>query len=222
MRITFLGHAAFLIETAGQKIITDPYSSEIGYLPVDERADFVTLSHQNPKWHSCLDDISGDFELINGLEILENGTARGEISFTSILAYERATEGENAMVCLESEGIRVLHSGDCGVLPDDETLRKCGRVDVLLALAGGNPTLNLDDLMILIEKLAPKIVIPMHFGVPGLQMSALGVEEIERRFDEIRVVRNAGSSWEIERETLPGKIQLLILPPLRVASLRSC
>ncbi|PQV62568.1 L-ascorbate metabolism protein UlaG, beta-lactamase superfamily [Abditibacterium utsteinense] len=215
MRITFLGHAAFLIESEQKQIITDPYSREIGYLPINQRTDFVTLSHDNPKWHSCLDDIQGNFEVINGLEIMESGAVRDEISFNSVLAYERENEGENAMVCIEIEGIRVLHTGDCGVLPHDETLKRCGRVDVLLALAGGFPTLNLDDLMILIEKLAPKIVIPMHFSVPNLQMEALGVEEIEKRFQAEQIVRHAESSLHFLWKTLPQHTQLHVLKPLR-------
>lgn len=220
MRLTFLGHAAFLIQSAGKQIITDPYSSEIGYLPVNQRADFVCLSHQNRKWHSCLDDIRGEFEVINGLEIIENGATRGAISFGAVKVFEKPEEGENAMIWMESEGVRVLHMGDCGVLPDDETLEKCGRVDVLLALAGGFPTLSLDDLMIVIEKLAPKIVIPMHFGVPGLAMKALVVEEIEKRFEAYRLVRGQSSSLEISSDLLANTLttgpQLQILKPLRL------
>ena len=64
MRITWLGHAAFLIETETEqgkvRIITDPYSSRTGYDPIDEAADVVTLSHENPKYHSCLDEIEGE------------------------------------------------------------------------------------------------------------------------------------------------------------------
>jgi L-ascorbate metabolism protein UlaG (beta-lactamase superfamily) len=220
MRITFLGHAAFLISHAGIKIITDPYSSEIGYLPIDRRADFVTLSHENPKWHSCLDDVRGAFEIVRGLEFTESCFKCGPLKFGAVRVFEKPNEGENAMIWIEIDGVRVLHMGDCGVLPNDETLQKCGRVDILLALAGGSPTLELDDLMILVGKLSPKIVIPMHYGVPGLQMKALGVEEIQKRFDWPHAgYGNSGNfTVNFNFRTLPRKTQLLILPPLRVAS----
>jgi L-ascorbate metabolism protein UlaG (beta-lactamase superfamily) len=217
MRITFLGHAAFLIETVGNRIITDPYSHEIGYLPVDQRADFVCLSHDNPIWHSCLDDISGDFETLNGLEILEETIERGPLRFGAVKVFEKPNEGPNAMIWIDIEGLRVLHMGDCGVLPHDETLEKCGRVDVLLALSGGFPTLNLEDLMVLVEKLAPKIVIPMHFAVLDLKMKALGVEEIGKRFEARQIVRHEGSILEITPENLLEATQLHVLKPLRIA-----
>lgn len=218
MRLTFLGHAAFLLETRGKRVIFDPYSSEIGYLPVDADADFVCLSHQNPKWHSCLDAVGGDFEILDGLNLVGASVRRGDLSFGAARVFEKPGEGENAMVWLESEGLRVLHMGDCGVLPDEVTLENCGRVDVLLALAGGFPTLALDDLMVLTEKLAPRMVIPMHFGVPGLQMAALDVAAIEQRFQPPHRVRNAGSSLEITPETLPQSAQLQVLKPLRLKS----
>lgn len=216
MRLTFLGHAAFLLETANQRVIFDPFSSEIGYLPLDQNADLVCLSHRNPIWHSSLENVRGDFEVIEGLKIIEAGAHRGEISFGAAQVWEHPREGENAMVWAQSEGIRVLHMGDCGVLPDEQTLEKCGRVDVLLALAGGFPTLSLDDLMVLVQKLAPKIVIPMHFGVPGLQMKALDASEIEARFEARRIVRHEGSSCEIDGQTWPDATELHVLPPLRL------
>ncbi len=47
MRITWYGHAAFLIETQGLRIILDPYRSPDsgGYLPIYEPADLVVVSH---------------------------------------------------------------------------------------------------------------------------------------------------------------------------------
>ena len=56
MRITWYGHAAFLIETQGLRIILDPYRSPDsgGYLPIDEPADLVVVSHENDRYHSHL------------------------------------------------------------------------------------------------------------------------------------------------------------------------
>jgi L-ascorbate metabolism protein UlaG (beta-lactamase superfamily) len=216
MRLTLLGHAAFLIETARQRIITDPYSSQIGYLPIHEGADIVTVSHHNPVYHSCLEELEGDFQVINGLEILESEPKIGDVTFGAVEVFEREpNEGPNAMVWLESEGIRVLHIGDCGVLPSDETLAKCGRVDVLLALTGGAPTIALRDLMEMVEKLQPRIVVPMHFGVPGLSMSALPVEAfIEVWANE--VVAHKGSTFEVAADELPALPELHVLVPARL------
>ena len=184
MQITFVGHACFQIQTGGFKIITDPYSSQIGYSPVNLGADIVTLSHDNPKWHSCLDDVRGDFQVVNGLEIVGETLRAGAISFEAIEVFENLPDdGPNAMLKITAEKTRILHMGDVGHALDDATREKCGEIDVLLAPTGGAPTISLPDLLEFIEKLAPKIVIPMHFGVPNLAMNALPLEAVAALVD---------------------------------------
>ena len=75
MKITWFGHAAFLVEgvnPAGEavRIILDPYNYPAcgGYLPINEAADIVSISHHNERYHSDLSAIEGDYELIDALE----------------------------------------------------------------------------------------------------------------------------------------------------------
>ena len=216
MKITFLGHAAFLLESQGMKIITDPFSPEIGLGPLDKRADLVTLSHENPKWHSHLESVRGDFAPFWGLQHLGENWDYEEISLESVLVWENLpADGPNAMIKITMENLRILHMGDCGHALDDETLGNCGEVDVLLAPAGGAPTLELDDLMNFIENLAPKIVIPMHFGVPNLGMELLGVEKLIEQFEARDVVVRDESRFDLKRSDLPRRTQLHVLRALR-------
>ena len=50
MRIQWYGHAAFLVETQGVRIILDPYRSPDsgGYEPIDEPADVVVVTLDEP------------------------------------------------------------------------------------------------------------------------------------------------------------------------------
>jgi hypothetical protein len=59
MRITWYGHAAFLIETEGLRIILDPFRSPEsgGYAPINDTADLVIVSHENDRYHSHLGQI---------------------------------------------------------------------------------------------------------------------------------------------------------------------
>lgn len=219
MQLTFLGHAAFLIEAAGQRIITDPYSSAIGYAPIDETADWVTLSHDNPKWHSCLDEIGGDFQIVKGLELGEEVREIRPLRFGAVRVYENLPDdGANAMVWIEAEGRRILHMGDCGHALDEATIEKCGEVDILLALAGGPPTIKLPDLMSFVEKLRPRIVVPMHFGVPNLAMKALSVGNLENFWDSEKIFRHQNSNFSPSFDANFMASQLNILPPSRLKS----
>jgi L-ascorbate metabolism protein UlaG (beta-lactamase superfamily) len=218
MRLTLLGHAAFYIETAGLRVVTDPYSPVIGYHPVDMEADFVTISHENPNWHSCLDHINGAYELIDGLSVCGCVVDRGSIAFGAVQVFENLPDdGPNSMVWFESEGLRVLHMGDCGHLPTAEQIEACGDVQVLLALAGGKPTLSLPDLVSFVEKLKPKAVIPMHFGVPGLQMEAQPLSDLVELWPW-PVVQHRGSTVDTAQIEFGTEPVLHTIAPLRQKS----
>ena len=218
LKITFIGHACFCLEWKTRRLLTDPYAPVIGYAPIETRADFVTLSHENPKYHSCLDEFDGFDNAPNaiyrGLEHLGQTVHHGPFALQAIEVFENLpSDGPNAMTLIEADDIRVLHMGDCGYLPTNEQIEACGRVDVLLALAGAGPTIDLPDLLQFIEAVNPKIVVPMHFGVPDLDMKIAPVEELENLWPGEIVHKN--SSCQISRDALPAEAQLWVLEPLR-------
>ncbi len=223
MQVTWFGHAAFGIEANNTRILTDPYSSQIGFAPIDESFDIVTLSHHNPKYHSCLDEVRGAPHVVDGLALARSGQVleRENLRFGAVeVAEDEAGNGPNAMLWLEAAGLRVLHMGDCGHLPSPEQTAACGRVDVLLALAGAGPTLAIPALIGFIEALKPRLVIPMHFGLPQLKTMTLApVEELERafaaRFGAEQVRRAAQPRLLVAPPELPAQSTLLVLPPAR-------
>lgn len=222
MNLTWFGHAAFGLEVGGLRILTDPYSSEIGFAPISEAFDLVTLSHHNPKYHSCLDEVLGAPEVVDGLELARSGEVlrRGEVRFGAVeVAGDEAGNEPNAMVWIEADGVRVLHMGDCGHALGREQVEACGQVDVLLALAGAGPTLSIQSLLDFISALQPKLVIPMHYGTPQLKtMTLLPIEELEGAFGErfgAGQVRRAASSSVVAAPNLTSEPTLLIVPSAR-------
>ena len=77
MRITWYGHAAFLIEAQGKRIILDPYRSPDsgGYEPIDDTADLVVVSHENDNYHSHLGQIVPPFEVLEDLDADDDAVA---------------------------------------------------------------------------------------------------------------------------------------------------
>ena len=62
MKITWLGHAAFLITSdSGTRIITDPYhtADDIKYGRIEETADIVIVSHEQHTDHSNIAAVLG-------------------------------------------------------------------------------------------------------------------------------------------------------------------
>src|SRR3954447_4274821 len=90
MRIKWYGHAAFLIETQGLRIILDPFRSPDsgGYEPIDEPADIVVVSHENDRYHSHLGQIVQPFDVVRALEIPPGGQEVLGIRFEALRVYE--------------------------------------------------------------------------------------------------------------------------------------
>ena len=61
------------------------------------------------------------------------------------------------------DGIRLLHCGDLGHLPDAELVRKAGRVDVILVPVGGFFTIDAAQAKAVCEAFGPRVIIPMHY-----------------------------------------------------------
>lgn len=219
LEITFIGHACLLLEFYGHRLLTDPYSPVIGYAPVDQSVAVATLSHENLKYHSCLDDVRAQ-TVIRGLEHLGETVESGPFSISFVEVFEKLPDGgadfdgPNAMTIIEVADLRVLHMGDCGHLPTPSQTRACGKINVLLALAGAGPTLDLPDLLQFVGAIEAKIVIPMHYGLPGVIGNFEPLGELEKLWPGEIV--SSGARCEINRANLPDNAQLWVLEPLRL------
>lgn len=225
MRITWYGHAAFLIEGENEvgeavRVVLDPYRApDVGtYAPIDDEADVVAISHVNEKYHSHIAGVRGQPEIVDGLTLLDlpqPQMARG-VPFTAVRVWENDERREPiAMVGLTMEGIRILHMGDCGHALSPEEVAACGDVDVLLALAGGPPTLLIPDAAAFIRDLAPRVVIPMHFGNDKINLNLRPVTDLLVLMSSGSVRNLSEPSVEMGTDTLPGPTEVWVLPPAR-------
>jgi L-ascorbate metabolism protein UlaG (beta-lactamase superfamily) len=220
VRVTWYGHACFRVEAGGLAVVTDPYTPETsGFAPVREPAEIVVRSSPDDRFHCNAAMIPGEPELVESVDLARVGprTVRG-IEFDAFATRESLVHKEqpldNAMYRFSMDGVRILHMGDLGNPLEPEHLdRLRGQVDLLFALAGGPPTIDLEDLDRAIAEIRPRLVVPMHFGVPQLKISALPVDVfLSRHGDE--VVRRIGSpSFELDGAPLPEATEIWVLDP---------
>jgi L-ascorbate metabolism protein UlaG (beta-lactamase superfamily) len=220
MRITWYGHAAFLIETQGIRIILDPYRSPDcgGYEPVAEPADLVVVSHENDRYHSHLGQIIPPFETIRARELPPQGTVFRNILIESIHVFEtpeRLPEDEVTIVHFRAEDLHVVFLGDLGhPLTEPEIAPICG-ADIVLAAAGGPPTLDFPDIPPLLDAIDPRIVIPMHFKTPKINLNIQPVERFLEALPRDPIHRPGAHSVEITRASLPVTRTIVLLEHAR-------
>jgi L-ascorbate metabolism protein UlaG (beta-lactamase superfamily) len=220
--IRWYGHACLGVTGAnGTHIITDPYTPETaGYDPVPDQADVVIISSDNDSFHCRADLITGAPQVVNALALAQAGgetIVRG-VPIRAIQAMEALNHREhhpdqNGIYRFEVDGVSFGHMGDIGNALTAEQAAFFAGVDVLFALTGGHPTIELPDLMTLIDAAKPKVVIPMHFRtLRYLPKKIHWVHQFTALFDEAQVDYFAERTVSIAREHLPGQTRVWVLP----------
>jgi L-ascorbate metabolism protein UlaG (beta-lactamase superfamily) len=194
--------------------MTDPYTAGVyglDYAPPSETADVVTVSHDHAD-HNNVAAVKGNPQVVHGPGSQE---AKG-IQFKGVAsAHDQSSgkeRGANTIFCFALDGINVCHLGDLGHDLSDQTAADIGDVDVLLIPVGGNFTIDAALADRICQKLAPKVVIPMHFKndrCPSFPVA--GVDDFTRRRQQVRTI--AGSEVEIEKERLPATTETIVLRP---------
>lgn len=193
MKITYLGHSAFLIEENNYIIAIDPFitgNPKAGAKTGEIQADYVLVSHAHGDHlgdaieisKRCGATIISNYEIAtwcagqgaktHGLHI--GGSAPfpfGRVKLT--IAHHGSTmiSGDGSMLTLGapcgfiiSIGAKtVYHSGDTGLFMDMKLIGELNSIDVALLPIGDNYTMGIDDAVKAVEFLKPKLAIPMHY-----------------------------------------------------------
>ncbi|MDO4326853.1 MAG: MBL fold metallo-hydrolase [bacterium] len=159
MKIEWIGHSCFKVESGGYSIITDPYSegSVPGLAPVKEEANLILCSHEH-----------GDHNArtcVTVKETPENAVCPFQI--TKIETYhdevKGAKRGPNVIHILDDGENKVAHFGDLGCELEPEQLEKLKGLDVALIPVGGFYTIDAVQAADLVRQIKPRIVVPMHY-----------------------------------------------------------
>lgn len=172
LQITPLGHSCFQLSGDDLIIITDPFSSKIGDLPPDLKADIVTISHTQHEDHNAAGRISGDPKVFDWPGEYEVGGVqiRGLSTFHD---DKQGTEkGENTVFVFRFSDATIAHLGDLGHPLDPEILDKMGQIDILLIPVSG-PFIDTKKAKKIIDTIEPRIVIPMHFSDDKINLDIL-------------------------------------------------
>lgn len=226
MQITWYGHAAFgLTPENGPRTITDPYTPEgVGYAAIQDEADLVIISSDDDSAHCRADLIKGGPEVVNALTVAQQGgkTSAQGVEITAIEAAEwdhhpeHAVPGQNGMYRFTLDGIQCAHMGDVGNPLTDAQQAFFEGTDILFALAGGYLTLELPDLMEMVHRTRPKLVIPMHFRTLTYRpRNTMWIESFLSHFKEADVDFAFGPAVEITRQAIPDRTRVLVMDYLR-------
>lgn len=118
----------------------------------------------------------------------------------------------NTVFVLETEGVRFCHIGDNRHDMPDEVRDEIGRVDVLMVTADDSShLLSYDQIDSLVETLDPKVVVPMHYYIPGLTTKSSGLGSVREWLSAQSNVKRMGSeSIDLVSGMLPSEREVWV------------
>ncbi len=200
MKITWHGQSCFKIVTKDTTIITDPFSKDIGLKPPHYEANIVTISHDHYD-HNNVSALRGEPFVIKGAGEYE----LRDIVILGINSFHDQKEGKergpNTIYVIEAEdNMRICHLGDLGQKElTDEQIDAIGDIDILMIPVGGVYTIDSEEAANIINAIEPKIVIPMHYKIPGLNIK-LG--EIDDFLKEMGASKEAVEQLIVKKKDL--------------------
>lgn len=210
VRLTFVGHATFLIESPqGVRIATD-YNDFVrpAVLP-----DIATMNHAHITHYTDAPD-PGIKMVLRGWTP-DGSPARHDVQYkdvrirnvvTNTRTWSGATERNgNSIFIFEIAGLCVVHLGHLHHTLTQQQLDEIGRPDVVMVPVDGSYTLDLDGMVDVLRSLKAQVMLPMHY---------FGAATLQRFLDHV------GTIWPVETAPVPTLVvSKATLPPPKIVVL---
>ena len=208
MTINWYGQSCFRVESKGVSLLFDPFSKEIGLRAPRLNDNIFLVTHEHYD-HNNAKDVPSEAFVIHGPGEYEKSGVYAE----GILSYhdnsQGAERGLNTIYVVRMEDMRLCHMGDFGQAKlTDEQIEAIGDIDVLFIPVGGKYTINGSEAADIVREIEPKIVIPMHYKIPDLNMD---IEGPQKFLKEMGIKPEEVETLRIAKKTLPQEeIKLVI------------
>jgi L-ascorbate metabolism protein UlaG (beta-lactamase superfamily) len=195
VRITYVGHSSFLIESPQLVRIVTDYND---YVRPPVVPDIITMNHAHSTHYTDRPDPAIK-HVLRGWGPTPDQPARHDVSVgdvrvrnvpTNIRDWSGGTERHgNSIFIFEVANLCIAHLGHLHHTLTQQQLNEIGRVDVVFVPVDGSYTLDLEGMMEVLQALKAPQMIPMHF---------FSMYTLQRFLDRAR------QNWELETSEIPS------------------
>ncbi|MEO1282630.1 MAG: MBL fold metallo-hydrolase [Pseudomonadota bacterium] len=213
VRITYVTHATFRIETHGGVAAVTDYSGVAG---AGAPPDVATMNHAHEThWTSTPDPRIR--HVLRGWNPDGDGPANHELTVgdmyirnipTDIRTWVGGSEPDgNSIFIFEVAGLCIGHLGHLHHELAPEDLGLIGQLDIVMAPVDGTWTLPLENMINVLKLLKARLVLPMHaFGQLSLNRFLSGMQS------DFEIIRSGTSTLIVSTNTLPSDPTIHVLP----------
>lgn len=194
IKIRWLGHACFLIEGKGTRLIIDPWIKGNPCCPIKleelPKVDHLLITHDHDDHLGDAVDIAkrdnskviAIYELaeyLRGLGVKECIGANiggwfevDDISYMLTPATHSSIHGSPTGFMIKIDDFIIYHAGDTGIFNEMELLGRLYRINLAMIPIGGYYTMGIREAVMATMMISPRIVIPMHYNTfPAIKVN---------------------------------------------------
>ena len=219
MRIQWYGQSAFELAGEEASVFIDPFGDvsllasrglQFDYPAIEGvEAALLLVTHEH-RDHNGVEAIGGSPTVLRSTA----GTLESPVGEVVAVASEHdaaagTQRGPNTIFVFTLDGLRIAHFGDFGQAAlRDEQAAAIGQVDLVFMPVGGGPTVDAGQAREIVDRLAPRWVVPMHYRTPRVSFLEPADAFVEGFGDA--VVRLEGPSFETGE--LPSGGPVVVVP----------
>ncbi len=211
LRLHFVGHSTYVIETADGTTAATDFT---GFVGPDLIPDLVTMNNAHSSHFTDTPDTRIDHVLKGwgGSEPAYHRLELGEMLVRNVTTDLRGEFGSikdgNSIFIFEVAGLCIGHLGHLHYEPNDEQYALIGRLDVVMVPVDGGRTLDTNSMIRVMKRVHAQLVLPMHwFGNATLESFLVGMS------DEFEIDVRVESSTTTSLRDLPRKPTVRVLLP---------
>ena len=186
--LTYYGHSAFLLQTAGRSVLIDPFLTGNPQAPIsaaDVQADYIVITHGHgdhvgdaveiaKRTHAMVisnheisiwlkaQGVKRTHDMhIGGSHRFSFGTLKLTIAHHGSILPDGSCGGSPAGLLFQTDAGNIYHAGDTGLFGDMALIGEAGLKLAILPI-GDNYTMGPADSLRAIRLLQPEIVMPCH------------------------------------------------------------
>jgi L-ascorbate metabolism protein UlaG (beta-lactamase superfamily) len=185
--IQYLGHSCFRLRGRDGIVLCDPFDRSVGLDIGRPTAHIVTISHKHAD-HANLAAVKPMREKVFAID----GPGEYEVGGVLIAGVRTyhdkqkgADLGTNTAYVIHMDDVVFCHLGDLGHELTTHQLDEIGNVDVLFIPVGGGETIGPAEAVSVISQIEPRIVVPMHYAMPGQRGFSADLAPLEKFTHEI-------------------------------------